>query len=181
MPVPAGGTASSYTAVMPDVPGATAVLMATAFSGEVQSIGWTVGEYGSGDIAVTMAPALTMVAPADATVDVGLDTQFSVNNPSGSAVTFLFSQQVGDGSFLVTTADTVARIPDLSSLGMPLPSGVDFSWQAFATPHLMTVDDLVREGWVTPLARLQEMTNGGPGPAESGTVSFAGSRDFTTQ
>lgn len=178
---PSGPTSSSYTAVMPDVPGATAVLVAQASAGEVQAIGWEVGEYGSGAMALTMPPVVAAVAPPDGATGVDHSTQFSVNNPSGSAVTFLFSQ-AGDISFyLVTKDDTVTTIPDLSALGLALPSGADFTWQAVTTPHLPTVDDVTREGWITGLVAVQMLINGGPGPSASGNVSVNSTRTFKTE
>lgn len=168
-----------YSVTLPDVPGTTAALVALAQGTESQVYGWTVGEVGAADLNLVMPDAVTYLAPADGATGVDTSTQFRVNNPSGSAVTFLFSEL--NTSILVSTNDDQASIPDLSGFGLPLPAAASFDWQVIVTPKLATVDDLAEEGWVADLIQLQYMLSGGASLTEDGGLAAAGGRSFTTE
>lgn len=171
-------TDTSFTALVPDVAGARYTLVAQAGVGEVQAIAWEVGGPDTEAIEVTMSPTVAVIGPAAGVTGVNHDTVFSISNPLGTAVTYLFTGSVG---YYVTTADTAVTIPDLSAFGIDLPSGADYTWAVVSMPHLPTVDDLAREGWISSLANLQATLTGGPGPDSGGELAVAGYRAFTTE
>lgn len=168
-----------YSVVLPDVPGTTAALIALAQNTDSQVYGWTVGDPGTGELSLVMPDPLTYLAPADATTGVDTSTLFRVNNPSGSANTFVFSN-IGT-SILVSSNSNQITIPDLSGYGFGLPAATSFDWQVIVTPQLGTVDDLVAEGWVADLIQLQYMLSGGGSLTEDGGLSAVSGRGFTTE
>lgn len=168
-----------YSVTLPDVPGTTAALVALAAGGDSQVYGWTVGEEGAGELNLVMPDPLTYLAPADAAAGVNTSTLFRVNNPSGSAPTFLFSDTTI--SILVSSNSSEISLPDLSAYGFGLPAATSFDWQVIVTPHLETVDDLVAAGWVADLIQLQYMLSGGASLTEEGGLSAVSGREFTTE
>ena len=75
---------------------------------------------GTTDIAGAVQPAPALISPAINAIDVGHDTEFVAEAMADRAYVFSFSG--GVVAIIVVTHETVARIPDLSAMGLALPS-----------------------------------------------------------
>ncbi len=173
---PLGTPSDSFTAVLPDYPGASVALVGAASSTAALVYAWETTELSDGVVDLVMPEPATQVAPANAATDVNLSTTFRVDNPSGTPPTFLFS---GPTTFLVTTSGNETTLPDLSTIGMPLPAVADYSWQVLGSTHLASVDAVAYGGWY-PIGDLQLMVTGGPA-LPSGSIQIANPRTFTTE
>lgn len=67
--------------------------------------------------------------------------------------------------YLITTADTEARLPDLSAIGVSLPNAVDYRWGVNA---------------VAPVASMDDLATGMALNSSRGTEARSGMRNFTT-
>lgn len=178
-PFPADFASDAYSVVLPDVPGAMATLIALAMGTENQAYGWTVAEYGAGELNLVMPDPLTYLAPPNGETGVNTSTPFRVHNPSGSAATFMFMD--GNMMILVSSDSNEVNIPDLSGIGLALPAAANFDWQVIVSPHLETVDDLVEDGWLSDFLQLQFLLSGGASMTEDGGLVVLAGRDFTTE
>ena len=168
---PSGAT--SYTAVMPVIPGTTYVYGASRAG---QLAAWVVGATGD-SVEVDLPEAPTLVAPDDLATGVTNDTEFTVSNPAGGSLTWRWD--AADYSVALTTTATTATIPDVSELGLPLPVGEDFDWHVQgpagggAEAAARSSGDYVR--WL-----LLSVAGASRSLEETGAYAASDSRGFTT-
>jgi len=183
VPVAGGGPDEAvYEVVLPDVPEAlvTAVMAYSNAGGDAWA--WHTVGYGSGVVESTAPAAPYLVAPVDGTTGVNHDTEFVVWNPAGGVLTYGFEgPSVG---FLVTTVEERITIPDLSSLGVELPSMNDFVWFVMASPHHRDVDSAAARGLfsdgVLPLLLSLSGIGSAP-PVPTGAFGQVGGLQFKTE
>src|SRR5690606_20452468 len=123
------------------------------------------------------APAL--VAPANMATGVTTDTEFTVSNPGGGPLVWIWNDTATDYGLALLTTSTTVTMPDTSWLGLPLPAGATFDWQVIATGG-----DSVEPAAYRPAEGLNivSMLLGGssPGFKGDGTIISSSSRQFTT-
>jgi hypothetical protein len=177
---PFPGMVSPYeiaTFLLPDLPGASLVALATAAGPYGTQYTWNTAEYASGLVALNMPQLPSPIAPANGATGVDAATEFRATNPSGSPVTFAFS---GDWIVYVTKSEPRTTLPDLTAYGVPAFSGDTYSWGLLVSHHAADVDQVAREGVLTSVIYSSMMMSGGPPPtAPSGSVSMSLSRTFT--
>lgn len=123
--------AASATFLLPKLPGATCYFSGltydddSAFAAEARDVAF-------GSVAHARASkGPTALAPADGAT-VSVDTEFSWTAADG-AVYYLLAYTTDDGPYLdytIATSSPSARLPELSSLGLPFPVGRRFDWSA---------------------------------------------------
>lgn len=182
-----GATPTTFPVIAPFFGGATHTAFATALSNapgsSSQSVAWSVGHASGEAVTLAMPTPPTLVSPADTATDVSVETDFTFVNPTGGAATLLV-QPAGSGpTYAVTTMATTARVPDLGSIGLALPSGAAYTWAVLASHHVTTADEAVSgDGYLGGFIRLSNALQGtGPGPASDGRVSTTDLRDLTTR
>jgi hypothetical protein len=96
---------------------------------------------GTTDLAIAVPEALDIVYPADRATGVDHGTIFRSTELESGIYIFQFSGGESDPSFLVISSDPVARIPDLSALGVPLPRSAFYGLSLTAIGSFKDVND----------------------------------------
>lgn len=182
------GPAATFTVVAPVLPGATHTLLTQALNDDTvagnTSIAWRALVDPLDPVSLELPTPPSLVSPADLATGVDLMTQFTVNNPEGGVLTFLFQPQPPEEgpSIAVTTSQTATTIPDLAALGVPFPTDADYMWVLLSTPDLAATDEAVTGGGVLgQFVTLALITEGGaPAPDTDGRISTSPSREFHT-
>jgi hypothetical protein len=92
-------------------------------------------------LALPTAPGLSQ--PATDATGVDHETVFSWTPFDESVYTFrAYPETEGALSLYVYTAQTQATLPDLSSLGYPLPKGVKYQWWLYADAPVLDTDEM---------------------------------------
>lgn len=168
------GTAA-FAVAMPVLPGATYTFLAATGTDDMAWVTGLTG--GSATLIVPDAPAL--VAPANMATGVTTDTEFTVSNPGGGPLVWIWNDTATDYGLALLTTSTTVTMPDTSGLGLPLPAGATFDWQVIATGG-----DSVESAAYRPAEGLNfvSMLLGGssPGFKGDGTIISSSSRQFTT-
>lgn len=165
--------ATSHEAVMPVIGAASYSFVATtgpAYGWQADVTGGTV------DLVVPAAPQL--VAPANLATGVTNSTDFTVSNPAGGPVTFLWNASFSSLIVGVTSMDLTKTIPDLTEYGLTLPAGTNFSWQVIARSGTSTEDGAFILNDLLNLISFISLVS--PGPSGDGTLAPSGSQGFTT-
>jgi hypothetical protein len=87
----------------------------------------------------------------------------------------LFSGGAGQPSYQVITAGTTAKIPNLTSVGLPLPAAATYSWVLIGVAPFTSIDQAAGAGLFAGITT---------GATADGSFGFAGlgggARTFTT-
>lgn len=139
-------TASDFSYVAPNLPGAVLTLQVTAntpagFSPRGTATR-TVTSANAGALSISVPPGPELVAPNDGATGVTVGTTLAWRGPSGAVYTVVILE---DGvsnptRFHVITADTTALIPNLSALGFPLATAASYTWAVFAAGPFANLD-----------------------------------------
>lgn len=182
------GPAGTFTVVAPSLPGATHTLLAQAINDDAvagnTTIAWRADVDPDDAVSVVLPTPPTQVSPAELATGVDPTTQFSVNNPEGGVLTFLFQPEFPQEgpTIVVTTLGTQTTIPDLAALGVPFPADADYQWVLLSTPDLEATDDaVVSGGLLGDFVKLALISEGGaPAPDTDGRISTTPARSFHT-
>ncbi len=162
---PTVGIAPSFTWASPVVVGLDLCLTATSKKGDA-SVHATLAPVAPDNTAISLAlPApVEPVEPAANAVGVTGATTFAWSTFAGGTYSVSIAPSVpGPLSYAIYTDRTDAKLPDLSSLGYPLPKGVAFRWSVSAQAPA-TVDSLLQ----------------GVALRQAAQSSYSGQRPFTT-
>jgi len=165
-----GGT-TAFNYAVPDGIGSTATVSASGMYPGSSGTFTRVSGLAAGSTGTTidlLVPSLYSTPDADATgVTHGTDFTWTAFPGAVYAVTF-FTNVQGAPTYFVITSATSARIPDLSALGITLPTGTQYGWTIAP---------------VSPWASVDAYAGGVSGFPSTGTVQFsiATGRKFTTQ
>ncbi|HKS16904.1 MAG TPA: hypothetical protein VJU16_06300 [Planctomycetota bacterium] len=96
---------------------------------------------GSKDLAIHLPEAPDIIAPPDGATDVDHDTVFLATDFPAGVCLFQFTGSATDPSFTVVSSDPVARIPDLSEIGVSLPRAAHYSVELQGLGPFADVDD----------------------------------------
>lgn len=166
--------ATDLTVTMPVLPNATYLFGSGV---NIERAAWVMTSTG-GSVTVAVPELPTLTAPADSASDVTTATEFTVSNPTGGALTWVWSGGGGYVSSLTTMATSVT-IPDTSEYGVPLPAADTVQWQVVASGGETAeagshwINDLL--SWVTLWG-----SGGSPGFGGDGSIAISDVRDFTT-
>lgn len=182
------GPAATFTVVAPSLPGATHTLLAQALNDDAVAgnltLAWRAQVDPLDPVSLELPTPPSLVSPADLATGVDATTQFTVNNPEGGVLTFLFQPEFPQEgpTIVVTTSETETTIPDLAALGVPFPADADYGWVLLSTPDLVATDDAVTGGGV--LGQFVELAlildGGAPAPDTDGRIATSPSRGFHT-
>ena len=151
------GTDGTYSMVVPDIEGAR---FAAYLYGDDEN-GWveTVRDVPNGATSVDLELPLYVIPlapPAGATVDP--TTAFTVSSAPGMVnifrfdpMNFVFGGGFYNASIRVYTDEESVSFPDLSTLGLPFPSGNSFRWNVRSVGRVGDIDELLERGqWAMP-------------------------------
>jgi hypothetical protein len=129
---------------------------------------------GSTNASVTLPSVPSLGAPVDNANAVDANTSFSWSNSAVGSV-FDLTAVRNDGMApleidVITTA-TSAHLPDLSALGLALPSGVPFYWYVTGAAPFSSIDEAAT---TTELGQLMKFRR-------NGSLAQSDVRDFTTR
>ena len=129
------GFFDSEDLVVPDLPDTTFDLDVNSANVAAQS-GFTAvadGVRAGDDVTLEAHTGPTLLAP-DAGAVVNPDTEFSWTEIDGAVYRVFITTQDGDTmhAYAIVTTEPSVRLPDLSALDMPFPSGQTLVWEAFA-------------------------------------------------
>lgn len=182
------GPSATETLIAPQHPGAAHTVLVQAMNDDVvagnSTVAWSAGVDLADPVALELPVPPTLVTPVEAASGVDIDTDFTVTNPEGGVLTFVFQPvfpQEGP-TYAVSTVETTTKIPNLSTLGIPLPASADYGWVLLATPDSSTTDEAVGSGGLLDqFVQAALISDGGaPAPDTSGRISTSPSRTFTT-
>jgi len=149
---------SAFTYTVPALSGSQDIVEAWAFdkssraldgSGRWSSFYKTGISGNSVNISVPLATAPLLFSPVDGAVSLDTTTSFTWGQGEGAGVN-LFRVKPGDPSnptFLVFTAGTAAKIPDLAGAAMSLPAGAGYSWEVVRIFPVMSMNDAASDGF----------------------------------
>jgi hypothetical protein len=106
-----------------------------------------------GPTVVDVPAAPTPLSPESDATDVGAGTELRWT-PIAGAATYAYVYDGNGGptpTILIAAPNGVGRLPDLSRIGVPLPSGARLAWTPMAITPGGSVDDLARTGANPPL------------------------------
>jgi hypothetical protein len=162
-------SSTSFDFVTPSIPNTSLAVEVSASNAAEEFMGFQkAGLSGTASGLALSGPAVpTLTAPADAATAVSGTTAFSWTPYAGGV--HLLEAFSNDGpAYIVLTTAATATLPDLPSLGLPLPTGVSFSWRVNALAPVESLDA------VTGSAGLLELV------ASDFTQGVSTSRSFTT-
>ncbi|MDF2696885.1 MAG: Outer rane autotransporter barrel [Labilithrix sp.] len=168
---PGDATAKSFLG--PLLPGASYSVITPAAIGQQQFAGWEVNLAAGASTTPKLVPPPTLTAPAEGATGVTTATKFDVDNPGNIPLTlFCLPSDASNPMFAVTTTKTSFTLPDLSAIGMPLPSGASYLCGLLSAGNPGDGPDalVAGDGPIGAYAKLQELANGGPGFATSGSL-----------
>ena len=96
---------------------------------------------GATGIAIDAPRAADMIFPFEGAVDVDHDTTFLTTDFPEGIFLFQWFGRAGDPTFTLVSAEPVARIPDLSSLGISLPPSTSYSFAPVELGPFTGMDD----------------------------------------
>lgn len=168
---------------VPDWWDRTPTLMGIATGEAGMATAWMIGRGQRGDAILRLPRPPAPVTPLEGASDVTLDTEFRVDNPAGGTLTFSFRHRESGARILVSTLESGSHIPDLRSVGLPLAPASDYQWSVFATPSVVTADDMVSgDGVFGGYNQFVEASSDrGSGPVRDGSLSGSASRAFSTR
>jgi hypothetical protein len=162
-----GSGAFNYTT--PSIPDTSLSLEAIAAAGTGEASIVLMGGLsanGSG-VSVTIPPALQLTVPVTAATGVTVSTPFTWT-ANANGISILYVHGGGSPEFYVFTSGTTATIPDLSSVGLPLPASAAYTWEVIGLGPFTTVDGAAGPGGINALL------------LGSFNESLSASRTFTT-
>ena len=126
--------------------------IATNPTGSVQIFGSLAGVApGTSDASLALPSPALPVLPAPGATGVSTTTDFSWSALAGGVQVVLFSASSGSSpSFAIITAGTSARLPDLGSQGLGLPSSESYQWTVIGLAPLASVDAVAENGTIAP-------------------------------
>ena len=149
--VPAG-YASPFTFPFPEIADSSAKLEVRAQGphGSLSDVILSHIRPGTSDLNLQLRAAQDLLSPDDGAGGVDTTTEFSWT-PTDGGVTLFYVYGASNGpEYLVFTAGTKARLPDLSGYGVALPPGVHLLWNAIAFGPAAGVDALATGGTLLP-------------------------------
>jgi len=175
-------TASNYSYTTPRITGATISLLALANNGTRQSWGWKAGvaTNASGvNIDVAAAPSLTI--PVNNATGVTINTDFQTTGFSGGVNLFYFNGPGTNPDFYVITTGTTTKIPDLSSVGLGLPTTgvVAYTWAVLGVQPFASTDAAAGAGGFLK-DYVKVVLSSGAGPDSDGGFGTSETFNFTT-
>jgi len=96
---------------------------------------------GATGVAIEVPRAADMIFPFDGATGVDHDTTFLTTDFPEGVFMFQWFGRAGDPSFTLVSAEPVARIPDLSALGISLPPSASYSFGAIELGPFTGMDD----------------------------------------
>lgn len=181
------GSALTRDVIAPFFVGAdyTVAVAATANASGSNSttLAWATGLAPGDSASLELARPPVQLSPPEAATGVTTGTEFAVSNPDGGVTTFYGTASGGGSVFFITTDAHTVTIPDLASIGLPLPAATDYIWTVLTSHDVPTVNDAVTgAGYIGEYLHVVATSTGGaPGPTVNGRISTAETRSFTTQ
>lgn len=96
---------------------------------------------GTEGLAIDLPEAPDVISPPDGATDVDHDTPFVATDFAAGVYLFQFTGSATDPSFTVVSSDPVARIPDLSELGVSLPPSAHYTLGLTGLGPFTSADD----------------------------------------
>ncbi|WP_018467195.1 hypothetical protein [Calidithermus timidus] len=176
--------ATSFSYVTPRIAGATLSLVAAASSGARLSVAWKTGVATNASgvgVSLTAAPGLTV--PVNNATGVTINTDFQTTGFSGGVNVFYFRHLAGSNPdiYVITTANTT-KIPDLSAIGLGLPTSgaVSYSWQVIGVAPFTSTDLAAGSGGFLKDYFKVALFGSGAGPDADGGIGQSEIFNFTT-
>ncbi|RIH90939.1 hypothetical protein Mterra_00017 [Calidithermus terrae] len=176
--------AAGFSYVTPRITGATISLLATASSGVKSSLAWKAGAATNASgvsVSLTAAPGLTV--PVNNATGVTINTDFQTTGFSGGVNVFYFKHLAGSNPdiYVITTANTT-KIPDLSAIGLGLPTSgaVSYSWQVIGVAPFTSTDLAAGPGGFLRDYVKVALLGSGAGPDADGGIGQSETFNFTT-
>ncbi len=175
---------TNYSFTTPRIAGATVALLARAASASREVWAWRsgVGTNASG-VSITMSTAPGLSLPVNNATGVTINTDFQTTGFSGGVKLFFFDSSMATNPdfYVVTTANTT-NIPDLSAVGLGLPTTgtAAYEWQGFGIAPVASADAAAGPGGF-----LKDFVNAvllfnGVGPEADGAFGQSEKFNFTT-
>ncbi len=149
-------------------------LTATAAKAASVSIYYKVGMApGASGVAITLPVGPELSLPIDATTGVTKSSLFSWSPVPNSVHALVFQPPLGKPRYIVLTTAAADSIPDLSTAGLGLPAGTNYSWSVFSFGPFASVDAAAgASGFLVGVV--------GSMPTSDAFTGRSGSRGFTT-
>lgn len=173
---------TSLTVAVPRFGGATysATASASPSGGGATSIGWKQKIPSSSTTTFDLDAPATLIAPTDGVTGIGVGSTLQISSTGGAPVTFIMSSGSSDPIIAVTTMDNSISIPDLTTVGAPLPAATSYSWTAYMSPSSGTIEQAA-DTWLTDFYGALLAKSGGPGSRlDAGVILGTARRGFTT-
>jgi hypothetical protein len=131
----------------PTIAGATFAVQVGAQSPDAGSFVFRRGlAAGATGLVLPLRPGSQLIFPIDGATGVDPTTTFAYT-PAQDGVHLLNVFPTGSGvTYMIVTADTVATLPDLTAIGLPLPSSADYSWFLTHFAPFADIDDFAATG-----------------------------------
>lgn len=175
---------SNYSYTTPRITGATVSLLAVATSGTKQSFGWKAGAAtNSSGVNIALSPAPSLTVPVNNATGVTINTDFQTTGFSGGVNLFFFRHLAGSNpDIYVITTGTTTKIPDLSSVGLGLPTtgAVPYQWQIFGIAPFASADAAAGAGGFLKDYVKIALLGSGSGPDADGGFGQSETFNFTT-
>jgi hypothetical protein len=167
---------TTFTYNTPTIAGATLRLQGAATKSPYQSAAFKIGVplNGTGQtITIPASPEYSL--PVAAATGVTTNTDFAWTAFAGGVHLVLFTGGAGQPSYQVVTAATTAKIPNLTSVGLPLPAAAGYSWRIIGISPFASIDQAAGAGLFSGIVA------GATVDGAFGLAGFSGgARTFTT-
>jgi hypothetical protein len=156
------GTGTSFSYVVPVVPGTTLSVTASA-SGATGSVSAQKSAIASGatDVALTLPSPPAPSLPVDAATGVTIATPFSWTPINSTVYIVILNGPATQPDYLVITSSPTATIPDLTALGLGLPKGIAYSWNILALGPFANIDAAAGATGILPQTDGVQASSGG--------------------
>jgi hypothetical protein len=133
--------------LVPDLPGAVFDVIAGTGDGTSVFEAEADGLHAGDQVTLEAHSGPVPLSPEDG-ADVSLDTDFTWTEDEGAVYRLFLTAHDGDKTrtYVIVTTEPTTRLPDLTALGAPFPSGQELSWQIFSLPGVAPLDHFAADG-----------------------------------
>lgn len=163
------GATAAFTYAVPNIANTTmrVAAMGSGASGGFSTALKTGISAGATGVSVTLPEVPQLSLPVDAATNISNTTPFSWTTSASVVYLALFAGPGGEPNYVVITGASTATIPDLTSLGLGLPSSMSYSWVVYIFGPHASIDAAAGANGIVPDG--------------DGVTAFSSSRTFTTE
>jgi len=135
-------SATSFTYITPNISGATLQLQASAQKAAISTVlGFKPGlAANASGVSLTLPAGPELSLPVNAATGVTTSTNFTWTPFSGGVHLVLILGPAGQPKYYILTTGSNATIPDLTSLGLGLPTATNYSWAVYGFAPFASID-----------------------------------------